>query len=33
MTQLWRPLQKSKVHPMMDKAATKLKEIYAKVAN
>jgi hypothetical protein len=33
MTQLWRPLQKLKVHPIMDEAAAKLKEIYAKVAN
>jgi hypothetical protein len=31
--QLWRMLQKSKVHPMLDEAAAKCKEIYTTVAS
>jgi hypothetical protein len=30
---MWRPLQKPEALPMLDEAATKLKEIYASLAS
>jgi hypothetical protein len=30
--QLWRPLAKAKVHPMLDEAVTKLKDIFKKAS-